>query len=134
MNVYHGGTAPVGQDVHLYIDNVVIADQYIGPMAPSMLILNGLPDDQAAHLIWTVNTALPGTATWQIEYDGPPGDQPSPIVQPDPTTRSTSLTGLTNYETYTITLQAIDAGSAILTDTIRLMPSNWLLYLANIRN
>jgi len=32
MNVYHGGTTPVGQDVHLYIDNVVIADEYIGPM------------------------------------------------------------------------------------------------------
>ena len=32
MNVYHGGTAPVGQDVHLYIDNVVIADEYIGPL------------------------------------------------------------------------------------------------------
>ncbi len=32
MNVYHGGTAPVPEDVFLYIDNVVIADQYIGPM------------------------------------------------------------------------------------------------------
>ena len=32
MNVYHGGTTPVGQDVHLYIDNVVIADEYSGPM------------------------------------------------------------------------------------------------------
>ena len=84
MNVYHGGTAPVGQDVHLYIDNVVIADQYIGPMAPSMLVLTGLPDDQTAHLNWTVNTTLPGSATWQLEYDGPAGDQPSPIMLPDP--------------------------------------------------
>ena len=32
MNVYHGGTAPVDQNVHLYIDNVVIADEYIGPL------------------------------------------------------------------------------------------------------
>ena len=33
MNVYHGGTQPVDRDVHLTIDNVVIARQYVGPMA-----------------------------------------------------------------------------------------------------
>ncbi|MCL4204640.1 MAG: DNRLRE domain-containing protein [Pirellulaceae bacterium] len=32
MNVYHGGTKPSPYDQHLYIDNVVIAQQYIGPM------------------------------------------------------------------------------------------------------
>ena len=32
MNVYHGGTKPSPYDQHLYIDNVVIARQYIGPM------------------------------------------------------------------------------------------------------
>jgi hypothetical protein len=35
MNVYHGGTQPVDRDVHLYIDNVVIAREYVGPMAPA---------------------------------------------------------------------------------------------------
>lgn len=34
MNVYHGGTAVPPNDLHLYIDNVVIASEYIGPMAP----------------------------------------------------------------------------------------------------
>ncbi len=33
MNVYHGGKLPVDRDVHLYIDNVVISRQYVGPMA-----------------------------------------------------------------------------------------------------
>jgi hypothetical protein len=33
MNVYHGGTKPSPYDQHLYIDNVVVARQYIGPMA-----------------------------------------------------------------------------------------------------
>ncbi len=33
MNVYHGGTQVVDRDVHLYIDNVVIARQYVGPMS-----------------------------------------------------------------------------------------------------
>lgn len=32
MNVYHGGTAPAPRDLHLFIDNVVIARKYIGPM------------------------------------------------------------------------------------------------------
>jgi len=32
MNVYHGGTSPAASDMHLYIDNVVIARRYIGPM------------------------------------------------------------------------------------------------------
>jgi hypothetical protein len=32
MNVYHGGTKSSPYDQHLFIDNVVIARQYIGPM------------------------------------------------------------------------------------------------------
>ena len=32
MNVYHGGTAPSPHDQHLYVDNLVIASSYIGPM------------------------------------------------------------------------------------------------------
>ena len=32
MNVYHGGTAVSPYDQHLFIDNVVIAKKYIGPM------------------------------------------------------------------------------------------------------
>ena len=35
MNVYHGGRKPVDRDVHLYIDHVVIAREYIGP-APDL--------------------------------------------------------------------------------------------------
>ena len=33
MNVYHGGSGVPDDDIHLYIDNVVIATSYIGPMA-----------------------------------------------------------------------------------------------------
>ncbi len=32
LNVYHGGTAVPDQDISLYIDNVIIADSYVGPM------------------------------------------------------------------------------------------------------
>jgi hypothetical protein len=124
MNVYHGGTAVIPQDVHLYIDNVVIANRYIGPMAPASLLLGGVPADQALHLHWTTNTTIPLTTTWMLSYQGPPGDQPSPLVGIPYDMRATSLTGLTNYTPYSITLNAMVAGSPYLTDTLTLMPSN----------
>jgi len=34
INVYHGGTWSAASDDHLFIDNVVIAKRYIGPMTP----------------------------------------------------------------------------------------------------
>lgn len=32
FNVYHGGKEPAQSDDHLFIDNIVIADRYIGPL------------------------------------------------------------------------------------------------------
>lgn len=34
INIYHGGTWAADSDDHLFIDNVVIAKRYIGPMLP----------------------------------------------------------------------------------------------------
>jgi hypothetical protein len=34
MNVYYGGASPSPAELHLFIDNVVIARKYIGPMTP----------------------------------------------------------------------------------------------------
>jgi len=36
MNVYHGGRTPVDRTIHLYIDNLVIATSYIGPMSAAV--------------------------------------------------------------------------------------------------
>lgn len=36
MNVYHGGTQPAPQDLVLYIDNVVVAKSYIGPVSTGL--------------------------------------------------------------------------------------------------
>ncbi len=35
MNIYHGGTRPSPHDQHAFIDNIVIAREYIGPMEKS---------------------------------------------------------------------------------------------------
>lgn len=35
INIYHGGTRSAESDDHLFIDNIVVAKRYIGPMLPS---------------------------------------------------------------------------------------------------
>ena len=48
---------------------------------------------------------------------------------PTNTVRSHTLTGLTNYVWYTVTLNAMVDAAPILTDTVRVMPTDRLLYL-----
>ena len=94
-----------------------------------VLQLAGSPSDQTISLNWEVNATVPATATWQIAYDGPAGDDPSPIIGLTEPTRSYSLTGLTNYTVYDVTVNAMVSGTPILTDTVSVMPTDLLLYL-----
>ncbi|WP_420645620.1 hypothetical protein [Candidatus Leptofilum sp.] len=93
------------------------------------LQLFGSPNDQTIVLNWQVNTPVDPGTTWQISYSGPAGDQPSPIIGLAQGTRSFVLTGLTNYTTYDITLNAMVSGSPVLTDTISIFPTDLLTYL-----
>ncbi len=91
------------------------------------LALSGAPGDRLIHLAWTVNTTLPPTGTWSLSYYS----QTAPItidhiISP---TRSYLLTDLTNYAWYTITLNAMLDSTPFLTDTIKLMPTDRLVYL-----
>ena len=53
MNVYHGGTAPSPRDQHLYIDNLVIASSYIGPMRdPYQIFVDGFESGSISE--WSV--------------------------------------------------------------------------------
>lgn len=54
MNIYHGGTAPVERDVNLYIENVVIARQYIGPRVSATLFADGFESGSTAAWSATV--------------------------------------------------------------------------------
>jgi hypothetical protein len=129
MNVYHGGSATPDQDVHLYIDNVVIAKQYIGPMALDSLTLRGSPADQSIHLTWDVNATLPVTSTWQIDYQSQTGTAYIPITGIISPTRAYALTGLTNYTWYTVTLNGMVDETSWLSDTVRVMPTDRFVYL-----
>ena len=90
------------------------------------LELHGAPGDQAIYLSWTVNVTLPATTTWTITYDGPAGVPPSPIIGLAEPTRAYTLTGLTNYQWYTVTLTT---DPPMLTDTVTIMPTDQLIHL-----
>lgn len=95
------------------------------------LSLLGHPASQTITLGWRVNVSLPPTITWTIEYSGSPGDQASPIIGIPVDTRSYTLTGLTNYTWYTITLTT---NPPSLVDTVTLMPTDHIFYLTSISN
>ncbi len=94
-----------------------------------LLTLRASPANQSIHLSWTVNSTLPLTSTWKISYTGPPGNQPSPVTGIISPTRAYTLTGLTNYTRYTITLNALLNNAPLLTDTATAMPTDIFVYL-----
>ncbi len=87
------------------------------------LSLSAAPTDQSIDLAWEVTGALPPGTSWEISYDGPTGDQSSPITGIPADDRGYTLTGLTNDASYTVTLNAMLDGSPILTDTQTVTPT-----------
>ncbi len=85
-------------------------------------------DDAALHLTWVVNPTLPVTSTWRISYDGPAGDEASPVTDIPTADRGHTLTGLTNGAPYTLTLNAMVAGAPTITDTVVMTPGANALY------
>lgn len=93
------------------------------------LMLCGTPGNGAVSLSWWVNVTLPVSLTWEIDYDGPIGNQIPPVTGLLSPTRSYSLTGLTNYVWYTVTLSGLCDDATWLSDTIRVMPTDIAVYL-----
>jgi hypothetical protein len=91
--------------------------------------LYGMPADRAIHLAWTVNVTLPVTSTWRIDYAGQTGTAYLPVTGITSSTRAYSLTGLTNYTWYTVTLGAMLDSTPFLSDTVRVMPTDRFVYL-----
>jgi hypothetical protein len=77
--------------------------------------LAGTAANTAIHLAWNVNFTLPVTSTWTIDYEGTLGGQIPPITEIPEPTRTYTLTDLTNYERYTVTLQAMADATPIMT-------------------
>ena len=98
------------------------------------LELRGAPGNRSIYLSWTVNASLPVTSTWTIEYDGPPGEQTPPITGIPIDTRGYTLSGVTNYIWYTVTLNAMLGEIIILSDTVIVMPTDRIVYIPLVLN
>ncbi len=94
-----------------------------------MLVLRGVPSDRVIRLSWQVNAILPPTSTWQIDYQSGTGTLYTPITGIVSPTRAYTLTGLTNYVWYTVTLNTMLDSTPWLTDTVHVMPTDRFVYL-----
>ncbi len=92
------------------------------------LTLRGTAADRAINLTWTVNATLPATATWTIEYYTTTANIFT-ATDPFSTTRTYMLTNLTNYEWYTVTLNAMLDTTVLFSDTVTVMPTDNFVYL-----
>lgn len=125
---------PIGPDVAGYSNDIPAKRRLEGLPCTHLsdLILSGVSADKTIYLAWEVNISLPVTTTLEINYDGPSGDQPSPITSLPASTRAFTLSGLTNYTPYTITLDATVNSTPILSDTVTVIPTDRSLYLPTV--
>lgn len=95
------------------------------------LTLQGTPTNQTINLTWAINTTIPTTTTWHFNYYT---TTTNIFTATDPTsaTRSYALTGLSNYEWYTVTLSAMLDSNVLYSDTIRAMPTDISVHLPAI--
>ena len=93
------------------------------------LELSASTASQTIFLTWTVSATPPATSTWRISYVSGTGSAGLPISGLISSTRAYTLTGLTNYTPYTVTLNAMLNSSPFMTDTIVATPTDIFVYL-----
>ena len=122
---------PIGPDVPGLVNDIPAKRRFEGLpcLQVNSLTLTGRSADETISLQWEVNVTLPLTTTWRIDYIGLPGDQPSPITGIPTDTRRFTLSGLTNYTWYTITLTT---DPPWLSDTVTTMPTDHFSYLPSL--
>jgi hypothetical protein len=113
-----------GVDNHTAIGG---SDAFLSMFTPPPLQSWGAPGDQTIYLNWNLNVTVPVTSTWQISYTNGLGS--FGVVTDVISSRTYTLSGLTNYTWYMVTLNAMLDAAPILTDTVRVMPTDKLVYL-----
>ncbi len=102
----------------------------LGPYeAVPELVLRGRPGNRTIYLDWDMNATLPPTSTWRLSYHSQTVSLPVTVTGILSPTRAYTLTGLTNYVWYTVTLNAMLGSTPFLTDTVRVMPTDRFVYL-----
>jgi hypothetical protein len=103
---------------------------YRGVVWDDSITLKATPRNQTIYLSWDIYTALPEGVTWQIEYTGPSGDQPSPITNIPSSQRRYTLTGVVNDSIYTITIKAMLGSTTVLTsDPVIVIPREYAYFI-----
>jgi hypothetical protein len=111
----------------------VAREELAGIIEGDSLRLYGSPADRAIHLTWELSSTLPSTTTWHIDYYT---QTASVYTATDPlsATRSIVLTeNVQNYQWYTVTLSALVDRTALLSDTVRVMPTDIFVHLPLVR-
>jgi len=94
------------------------------------LDLRGSGRDRVIHLDWRVNAELPAAATWHIDYYTTAVTAPFTATDPVSATRVYTLTDhVYNYQWYTVTVKAMSDTTVVVSDTVRVMPTDRLLWL-----
>jgi hypothetical protein len=121
---FEGDPRPFGDHPDLGADECVL-----------ILRLTGIPRDSAIYLSWT-GFEDPALDSYVITYTYGSGGSdasqgPSPILDIPPTTQVYSLTDVTNYVFYTVTVAARDASNVDLavSNSVRVMPTDIFGYL-----
>jgi hypothetical protein len=102
---------------------------YVYVFGETTLVLDGAPANRAIYLTWNVYGNLPVGASWHIDYSSQTGTAYLPITGIISSTRAYTLTGLTNYVWYTVTLNAMQETVSLVSDTVRVMPTDRFVYL-----
>ncbi|MCP4538782.1 MAG: hypothetical protein GY832_16740 [Chloroflexi bacterium] len=92
--------------------------------------LRGRPGDGTINLTWEVDGALPDGLTWEIGYVTDTGTTLMPAATGLPAaTREHTLDNLVNGVWYTVTINAREGSTVILTTTVRVMPADEFVFL-----
>jgi hypothetical protein len=98
-------------------------------MSLAPVSLTGRPGDRVAYLAWDVHATVPPTTTWRIDYPSRGGTAHVPVTGLISTTRAYTLTGLSNYAWYTVTLNGLLDSASLFSDTVMVMPTDIAVYL-----
>jgi hypothetical protein len=93
------------------------------------LTLHAIPGDRQLHLHWSTSFTPSVTNTRRIDYESQTGTVYAPTIDLPNTVHHYTLSDLTNYVWYTVTLSAMLGDTAYLSDTTRVMPTDQLVFV-----
>jgi hypothetical protein len=104
-----------------------------GPLSDnSTLELNATPANQAIYLNWKLETPSTFTGSWHIDYYTTTAKTYTTDISSSAARVATLTENVRNGQWYTVTLNAMLDSAVWLSDTIRIMPTRYQIYLPMI--